>query len=170
MVTALSSVDVKEKSNVVIIDPNDEYLGLLIDKFVNAPGEIRYIHVGTDSLPLPIIRNLKENSEEIPSDIVDFFLQQMKLPARLKGNLDLQKYLRSGVVKALKRTKIALPATTLSMWIKDEMRAQLEKGTGVAVKSVLSELEQDWTEPFDQSPITIKSIQEAVDRLGKFFQ
>ncbi|MDD5474588.1 MAG: ATP-binding protein [Candidatus Methanoperedens sp.] len=169
MVTALSSVDVKEKSNVVIIDPNDEYLGLLIDRFVNTPEEMRYIHVGTDSLPLPIIKNLGENSTEIPPEIVDLLLRQMKLPARLKGDPDLQKYMRKALAIALKRTKIALPATTLSVWIKDEMRAQLEKGTGAAVKDVLRDLEQDWTEPFLQSPITFDSIQKALDRLGNVF-
>lgn len=169
MVTALSSVDSKEKSNVVIIDPNDEYIGLLIDRFVNTPEEMRYIHVGTDSLPLPLIKKLGESSDEISPEIVDLLLRQMKLPARLKGNHDVQEYMRKGLAKALKRTKIALPATTLSVWIKDEMRAQIEKSTGTAVRDVLRDLEQEWTEPFDQLPITVDSIKKAVDRFGNVF-
>ncbi|MFA4934280.1 MAG: DUF87 domain-containing protein, partial [Candidatus Methanoperedens sp.] len=169
MVTALSSSDSNEKSNVVIIDPNDEYLGLLIDRFVNSPEQMQYIHVGTDSLPLPIIKNLEENSAEIPPNIVDLLLRQMKLPARLKGNLDVQKYLRIGVAKALKRTKIALPATTLSKWIKDEMQGQIEIGTGTAVKDVLRDLEMEWTKFFDETPINAESIKQAIDRLGNVF-
>jgi hypothetical protein len=169
MVTALSSVDSKEKSNVVIIDPNDEYLGLLIDRFVESPEEMRYIHVGTDSLPLPLMQKLGENSDEISPGIVDLLLRQMKLPARLKSNHDLQGYMRKGLAKALERTKIALPATTLSVMIRDEMRAQMEKSTGAAVRDVLRDLEQEWTEPLNQLPITVDSIKKAIDRLGNVF-
>ncbi len=169
MVTALSSVDVNEKSNVVIIDPNDEYIGLLMDRFVNAPEEMRYIHVGTDSLQLPIIKCLKDIDDEIPLEIVDLFLRSMKLPARLKGDPNLQNYLSKGVAKALKRTKIALPATTLSMLIKDEIQEQIETGTGNAVRDVLRELEMQWTKFFDETPINAESIKQAIDRLGIVF-
>lgn len=169
MVTSLTSDDSGTKSNVVIIDPNDEYIGLLIDKFVNASEEMRYIHVGTDSLPLPIIKELGNNVEDVSSENINLLLKQMKLPSRLKDNQDIHEYIRKGIAKALSRTKIALPAMTLAVWIRDEMRAQIERGTGTAVRDVLRDLEMEWTQSFEETPINAKSIQQAIDRLGNIF-
>ena len=72
--------------NIVIIDPNDEYLGLFIDKFVYEPECFRYIHVGADSLPQSIVMNLGPDHEPT-SDNMNLLYRQMHLPLDLRKTM-----------------------------------------------------------------------------------
>ena len=150
---------------MIIIDPNDEYLGLLIDKFVSNPTEIRYIHVGTDSLPLPIIRVLGQELTTYPEGLIDLLFHQMKLPRQLKSNQEIQEYIRQGLVNVLARARIALPAQNLASWIHKEMETQTPTQAGPDVRTVLSDLEETWVEPFLGQPlITAELVNQAMAR------
>jgi hypothetical protein len=63
--------------NIVIIDPNDEYMGLLIDQINERPGMFRYIHVGLDSLPLPVVTNLKDDDTNLADKDLQLLFRQM---------------------------------------------------------------------------------------------
>lgn len=162
MVDSLSSESARV-SNLIIIDPNDEYLGLLIDKFVENPESMRYIHVGTDSLPGPIIQNLGE-AGTIPPENIELLFRYMKLPSALKNESSLYDYMRTGIANALSRTRVVLPATSLGRWIRDELWNQMEATTGTAVKDLLREAQDVWAEGFDQSQIDSEAVSQAISR------
>jgi len=165
LVTSLSATDARKKSNVIIIDPNDEYLGLLIDHYESEDIPILYIHVGPDSLPDPIISVLGNNAEP-PSDVVELLFKQMKLPSKLKNDKDLEKYIKKGLTNAIKNTKIALPARDLGSLIRNTMFETTEIGTGAAVREVLQDVENAWTTPVQGIPITSDAIQHSIDMIG----
>ncbi len=161
MVTSLSN-NTTDNSNIVIIDPNDEYLGLLIDHFVSHPNDLYYIHVGTDSLPLPIIRELGNRPGENP-DLVNLLRRQMNLPSRLKNNPDINDYMDRGVSSALNRTRIVLPAQDLAALIRSEMQNQIDPRAGPAVREALQEAMDEWILRYFDTPITTDTLQQALD-------
>jgi uncharacterized protein len=163
MVIALSATGSNRLSNVVVMDPNDEYIGLLIDKFSTNPAEMTYIHVGTDSLPLMIIQNLGNRNIANINNCVDLLHRQMILPSRLKNNREIQNYIRQGLTNVLSRTRIALPSPDLSSWIRSELRRQIDPRSGPAVREVMREIENAWTHAVDGLPINAATVQEAVD-------
>jgi hypothetical protein len=168
MICSLSSMELEKMSNVVLIDPNDEYLGLLIDKFVTNEKEMTYIHVGPDSLPLPIIKNLGTTDNEKIKTSVELLLKQFVLPSRLKNNKEIQNYLARGLTNALSCTRIALPAQNLSTWIQSELHYQTDSRSGAAVKDALREVETVWTQQLQNLPINSTTVREAIDAVNMF--
>jgi len=168
MVNSLSTADSEKKSNVVIIDPNDEYLGLLIDKFVNTPEELQYIHVGTDSLPLLVTKNIGENVSEDPQQIIDLLFKQMKLPARLKNNIDIKDYFFNGLLNVLNRTRIALPAQDLASLIRNELYDQIDPRIGPAVREVIKDVATEWIDAVSGLSINAESVQRSIDVVEEF--
>jgi hypothetical protein len=166
MITSLSN-NPPDNSNIVIIDPNDEYLGLLIDHFVSHPNDLYYIHVGTDSLPLPIIRELGSTPGDNP-DLVNLLRRQMNLPSRLKNNPDINDYMDLGVSSALNRTRIVLPAQDLASLIRGEMQNQTDPRAGPAVREVLQDAMDAWIREYFDTPITTGTLQRALDLGEKF--
>lgn len=149
--------------NIIIVDPNDEYLGLFIDQFVNHPESMRYIHVGIDSLPLSIISNLHGENTEPSEDNINLLYQQMHLPLDLKNNPDIQSYLREGARNALARTSIAFGERDLASWIRNELRNQIPKGAGPQVREALMLAENAWINSVENLPISSSNIQFALD-------
>ena len=153
--------------NIVIIDPNDEYLGLFIDKFVYEPDSLLYIHVGVDSLPQSIVANLGQGDEPT-TDNVNLLHRQMHLPLNLRENYDIQDFIRFGVRNALTRTSLALPVKDLSTWLRNELRNQTPSNTGAAGREALLEIETAWTGSVENLPITPENLQIAIDLENEF--
>jgi DNA helicase HerA-like ATPase len=154
--------------NVIIIDPNDEYLGLFIDKFVNTPKRMRYIHVGADSLPSSIITNLNGDHTVPTKENVDLLYRQLHLPHELRNNHDIQNYIRTGVRNALTRTSIAFGERDLSSWIRTELWNQTSKTAGPAVREALTLIENEWANSVDGLPITRDAVQTALNFENQF--
>jgi len=163
----ISSDDQTNPINIVIIDPNDEYLGLFIDKFVHEPASLRYIHVGVDSLPQSIVMNLGQDREPT-LDNVNLLYRQMHLPLDLRENGDIQDFIRLGVRNALTRTAIVLPARDLSTWLRNELRNQTPSNTGPAGREALLEIETAWTHAVENVSITPENIQIAINLESEF--
>lgn len=176
MVTSLSSKsDLEEEiesdiiSNVVLIDPNDEYLGLLIDKFVSNPEEIQYVHVGADSLAYQVTQILGNTDiGKIPidkiEDAIDTQLRQMKLPGALKHNPNIQIYIREGLKKSLARTSIGLTEQNIFQWIQNKITEQTPPQSGPEAKDVLREIATEWAKGLDQSSLNTDVVQQAINR------
>ena len=152
-----------KKPNFIIIDPNDEYLGLFIDMFVSRPEDLRYIHVGIDSLADRFIRKLNnENTEFDDGDVREFF-RQMKLPAELRREEGIRDFIYSGIRNASKRTRIALPDQNLSSFVRRQMREQTPAQAGPAVKAVIRDATEAWTDEIDSDPISTDAITNALE-------
>ena len=97
----------KNEVNLVIIDPNDEYVGLLSDLIMSNPEKFFYIHTDEDSLPRPVLLSLDGDKTKLPDKVKELFISQLKLPKGLKhdsfisaltGNIDtLAKKTRLGL-------------------------------------------------------------------------
>ncbi len=165
LVTALSAGE-SRRSNVVLIDPNDEYIGLLIDRFVSNPEEMRYIHVGPDSLPLPVIKILGKDVKDVPSEVIDLLYRQMKLPSRLKNNKEIESLIKEGLRNVLARTAIVIPALDLASLIHNEIFEQTDPRSGPAVLDVLRQMETAWIKAIEDSKltgITSDSLKKAIE-------
>jgi hypothetical protein len=162
LVFSLSSKDSSSPSNVVIVDPNDEYLGLLIDKFGSDTENVLYVHAEPDSLPNMVIENLGKNENDISPQAVDFLFRQMKLPSKLKGDQQVKSYFLETLPKVITRTKIAFPSRDLKSLIANAMRNTIEAGTGNAVKGALRDAYSEWTKFSKGIPINIDTLDKAI--------
>lgn len=149
--------------NIVIIDPNDEYLGLFIDKFVHEPECLRYIHVGADSLPRSILVNLHQERTNPTDDNIDLLRRQIHLPSDLREKSEIQEYIRIGIRNALTRTAIAFPERDLSRFVRAELRRQMPNQISRAGEEALREIEGNWANGVANLPFTVANVQHAID-------
>lgn len=164
LVTSLSATETQKPSNMIIVDPNDEYLGLLIDHFQARQLPMLYIHVGTDSLPDLITQELGKKKQP-PGSVTELLFKQMKLPSRIKNDVSLKKYILAGLEEAIRNTRIALPAKDLGSLIRNTLYETMETSTGAAVKDVMRDVGQ-LMNVFDGVPITQDSISRALRLIG----
>ena len=87
LVSSLCFENQNPLANFVIMDPNDEYLGLFIDRCINHSDEVTYIHIGSDSLHQTISRELGNVSQNIDPEVIRTMKQQLRLPTALLANL-----------------------------------------------------------------------------------
>jgi uncharacterized protein DUF87 len=160
LTAALTETDSAVGANVVLIDPNDEYLALLIDRFVSRPNDMLYIHVGPDSLPGPVTEVLGNPGPPAPA-AVQQLLGQMKVPPGLQ-NPGGRAIIEGGLANVIPRTRIALPELDLADLIWNEIRTQTDTRTGPAVKEALTEAAEAWTETLHGVPVTATSLHDAV--------
>jgi len=154
--------------NIVIIDPNDEYLSLFIDKFVHEPECLRYIHVGPDSLPRSIIANLHQERTQPNDSDIDLLRRQIHLPSELRERGDIQEFIRVGLHNALARTAIAFPERSLSGLIRAELRKETPGQISRAGHEALRQIEENWTSAVANLPINRDSLQRAILLDGEF--
>lgn len=161
MVSALSSGKGSHVANVVLIDPNDEYLPLLIDKFVSSPAKVYYIHVGGDSLPVPVMKALGPKAGSPSKAVIETLRGQLKLPPRMDGE-EARKLVLAALPKVIGRTRIALPDQDVASLIHDTLFEQTDTRAGPDTKEALREAESAWTNGFEGVPITIDSVKKAI--------
>jgi uncharacterized protein len=148
--------------NVIIIDPNDEYLTLFSDKLVNDPASVRYIHVGVDSLPSIIIRQLQGPATQATPQIVDLLFRQIHIPHDLKIKTNIHPYIKQGLTNILPRTSIAIGERDLASWIRNEIQRQTPSNAGPAVKDALIDSETAWSTPYINQPINSNTVTAAL--------
>lgn len=161
MVSALSSGKGSHGANVVLIDPNDEYLPLLIDKFVSSPEKVYYIHVGGDSLPVPVMKAMGPKAGSPNKVVVETLSGQLKLPPRMGGE-DARRIIQAALPKVIARTRIALPDQDVASLIHDSLFEQTDTRAGPDTKEALREAETAWVSGFEGVPITIESVSRAI--------
>ncbi|MCL4333383.1 MAG: DUF87 domain-containing protein [Candidatus Thermoplasmatota archaeon] len=168
LVSALSSGNLGVSANIVLMDPNDEYLALLIDKFESAPDQVSYIHVGPESLATRIIQYLGDNGNNVPNEVIELMRQQLRLPPALQNVPNLTEYLRRALSNAIRRTRIVLPFEDIRTLIHEELQNQTDERTGPAAREALRNVERNWSDGFEGTPITSENVKRAIDAANAF--
>lgn len=169
LVSSLCYNNMDNNANFVIFDPNDEYLGLFVDKFAKNKDEISYIHIGTDSLHTSISEELGDNLSE-PSDIViKIMKQQLRLPPALLSKLKNDKIFEDYIEKALRnifyRTRIVMPYQDVLELIIKKVEGQIEEKTGKEVRAFINEVKALLEGRFSNQPISEGNISDAIKLL-----
>jgi uncharacterized protein len=149
-------------ANVVLFDPSDEYLALLIDRFVVNPELMLYVNVGTDSLPGPVVNALGLPGEP-PAGIVDMLRGQLKLPPTLMARPGAEERVRTGLGRVVPRTRIAVPESSVADTVRDALFETIPPLAGPEAREGLSQAVRTWTDHREGLPITVDSIRAAAD-------
>jgi uncharacterized protein len=159
--------DYQDIPNLIIVDPNDEYLALFIDKFVNNPESVRYIHVGLDSLPTAIIQSLNGIDTHITADNVALLSRQIHIPHNLKINENVRQYISQGIMNALCRTAIVIAESDLASFIRNDIQRRIVPSSGQDTKDALMQCQTAWTRQFTDQPINLVNIDDAINLEGQ---
>lgn len=166
LVSSLCFDSDEPRANFVVLDPNDEYLGLFIDRFVSNPEEVSYIHVGSDSLHGLITREL--GNPDGPSDkVMGIMMRQLRLPpplqARLKSDENFKDYILRGLRSVFGRTRIALPYEDVSTLIRAIIKEQTPERSGPQTKEAIAIVLDSWTRNYIGLPMSQQNILNAID-------
>jgi DNA helicase HerA-like ATPase len=165
MVSSLCFENTRRSSNFILFDPNDEYLGLFIDRFISNPEEVSYIHIGSDSLHGTITGALG-NDNEPSEEILQLMFQQLRLPPPLLERSNREANFRNRISQGLQnvfhRTRIVLPFEDVAALIIDILRKQTPEKSGPQVKEALVDLTEFWSNQFIGTPISADNINSAL--------
>ena len=166
MVSTLCFENDEPSSNFVIFDPNDEYLGLFIDRFISNREEVTYVHIGSDSLHGTITSALGNDDEEPSQEILQIMWQQLRLPPPLRELSNRETTFRDrifgGLQNVFHRTRIVMPFEDVATLIRDKLREQTPDQAGPQTKDALRDLTEAWSNPFDGIPISAENINRAI--------
>jgi uncharacterized protein len=160
--------DYQNMPNLIIVDPNDEYLALFIDKIINNPESVRYIHVGLDSLPTAIIQSLDGINTNITADNVALLSRQIHIPHNLKINENVRQYISQGMMNALCRTAIVIAESDLASFIRNDIQRRIVPSSGQDTKDCLMLCQNAWVHPLVDQPITLANIDLALNLEAQF--
>ena len=153
-------------SNFIIMDPNDEYLGLFIDRAIDHSDEITYIHIGSDSLHESVSMSLGKPIEEIDPSVINIMRQQLRLSSKLfeesQSNSDFSKAINEGLKNIIQRTKIMLPFEDVAEIITEFVNNQIDKNTGPDVRTAINNILRAWTEPYIGQSVNSEEISKAI--------
>lgn len=166
MVSSLCFENDEPSSNFVIFDPNDEYLGLFIDRFISNREEVTYVHIGSDSLHGTITSSLGNDDYEPSQEILQIMWQQLRLPPPLRELSNRETTFRDRIFEGLQnvfhRTRIVMPFEDVAALIRDKLREQTPDQAGPQTKEALRDLTEAWSTPFDGIPISSENIIRAI--------
>lgn len=166
MVTSLCFENEKPLSNFIIMDPNDEYLGLFIDRFMGAPEEVSYIHIGSDSLHNHITRGLGDDSVEPSDEVLTVLRHQLRLPPPVQDKYNNDGNFKERIDNALRnvfrRTRIVLPFDDVAFLIRKTIREQTDERTGPEVKEAMRQIVESWATEFFEAPVNKENLEKAV--------
>ncbi len=80
--------------------------------------------------------------------------RQMKLPSRLKNNIEIESFIKEGLRNVLAKTNIVIPALDLASLIHNEIFEQTDPRSGPAVLDVLRQMETAWIKYIEDSKLT----------------
>ena len=152
--------------NVVIVDPNDEYLGLFIDHFSSINSKIKYINVGTKSLPNQIMKKLSTNNFD--EQDIQLFYKQLHLPHDLKRDTTIHSFVKAAVGNALKNTFIAIPGKNLSTFVLDKTNEYISGGTGAKTIDAIYDFMYKCIETCDSDQINAATLHCIIDHIKMF--
>ena len=166
MVSSLCFENEKPLSNFIIMDPNDEYLGLFIDKFLEAPQEVSYIHIGSDSLHGVITSQLGDDTIEPSQEVLRVMRHQLRLPPLVQDRYNTDEAFRDRITRALAnvfhRTRLVLPFDDVAFLIRKVVREQTDERTGAQVKDAMRQIVDSWANRFVETPVNGGNIGRAI--------
>ena len=161
-------------SNFIIMDPNDEYLGLFIDRAIDHSDEITYIHIGSDSLHESISMSLGKPLEEIDPSVIDIMRQQLRLSSKLfeesQSNSNFSNAINEGLRNIIQRTKIMLPFEDVAELINKTVKEQIDERTGPEVRTAINAVLSAWTDPYRGRNVNSSEILNAINSIGQIEQ
>lgn len=167
MVSSLCFENERPLSNFIIMDPNDEYLGLFIDKFMEAPQEVSYIHIGSDSLHGIIVGDLGDDDIEPSQEVLRVMRNQLRLPPPVQERYNTDDVFKNRVTSALAnvfhRTRIVLPFDDVAFLIRKVISEQTDERTGVQVKDAMRQIVESWANRFVETPVNEENVRRAID-------
>ena len=166
MVSSLCFENERPLSNFIILDPNDEYLGLFIDKFLRSPQEVSYIHIGSDSLHGMVTSQLGDDTVEPSQDVLRVMRHQLRLPPPVQERYNTDAAFRDRITRALAnvfhRTWIVLPFDDVAFLIRKVVREQTDERTGAQVKDAMRQIVDSWANRFVETPVNGGNIERAI--------
>lgn len=154
-------------SNFIIMDPNDEYLGLFIDRAIDHSNEITYIHIGSDSLHESISRILGNTQEEIDQPVIDIMRQQLRLSPRLveesQNNSNFSNAINVALRNIIHRTRIMLPFEDVAELINKTVKEQIDDRTGPEVRMAINAVLREWTDQYRGRNVNSNEILSAIN-------
>lgn len=161
-------------SNFIIMDPNDEYLGLFIDRAIDHSDEITYIHIGSDSLHESISMSLGKPLEEIDPSVIDIMRQQLRLSSKLfeesQSNSNFSNAINEGLRNIIQRTKIMLPFEDVAELINKTVKEQIDERTGPEVRTAINAVLSAWTDQYRGRNVNSSEILNAINSIGQIEQ
>ena len=161
-------------SNFIIMDPNDEYLGLFIDRAIDHSDEITYIHIGSDSLHESISMSLGRPLEEIDPSVIDIMRQQLRLSSKLfeesQSNSNFSNAINEGLRNIIQRTKIMLPFEDVAELINKTVKEQIDERTGPEVRTAINAVLSAWTDQYRGRNVNSSEILNAINSIGQIEQ
>ena len=165
MVSSLCFENENPLSNFLIFDPNDEYLGLFLDRFLIAPSEATYVHIGTDSLHSVVARELGTENEPSPNAMA-IMNQQLRLPPTLQtlhnSDPSFRKYVNDALVNVFHRTRVVMPYEDVAMLIRTRLTEETPEGSGPQTKDILRDLTELWSNRFEGLPVNLANVEKAI--------
>jgi len=167
LVSSLCFENEEPLSNFIIMDPNDEYLGLFIDKFLETPEEVSYVHIGSDSLHGLVTQALGDETHDPSPEILRIMREQLRLPPPLQERYNNDETFRHRITRGLTnvfhRTKIVLPFEDVATLIRKVVKEQTDERTGVQVKDAMRQILETWTNIYVDEPVNQTTINDAID-------
>lgn len=158
-------------ANFVIMDPNDEYLGLFIDRCVNRPNEVTYIHVGSDSLHEGILTELGKPRKDINDESVSIMRRQLRLPSVLseqeENDPNFGRVIEEGLRNIIERTRIMIPFEDVAELIKKLVYEQTDERTGPEVKNGIRQVVREWTDNYMGRQVNSDEINRAIQEIDE---
>lgn len=154
-------------SNFIIMDPNDEYLGLFIDRAIDHSDEITYIHIGSDSLHESISNSLGKSREEIDQNVINIMRQQLRLSPKLfeesQSNSNFNNAINEALRNIIQRTRIMLPFEDVAELINKTVKEQIDERTGPEVRMAINAVLREWTDQYRGQNVNSNEILNAVN-------
>lgn len=167
LVSSLCFENEEPLSNFIIMDPNDEYLGLFIDKFLETQNEVSYVHIGSDSLHGLVTQALGDETHDPSPEILRIMREQLRLPPPLQERYNNDETFRDRITRGLTnvfhRTKIVLPFEDVATLIRKVVKEQTDERTGVQVKDAMRQILETWTNRYVDEPVNQTTIDDAID-------
>jgi hypothetical protein len=149
------------------MDPNDEYLGLFIDRAIDHSDEITYIHIGSDSLHESISNSLGKSREEIDQNVINIMRQQLRLSPKLfeesQSNSNFNNAINEALRNIIQRTRIMLPFEDVAELINKTVKEQIDERTGPEVRMAINAVLREWTDQYRGQNVNSNEILNAVN-------
>lgn len=156
------------KSNTILVDPNDEYLGLLIDKFVASPNDINYVSVGASHLSDVIRDEVGKPSQSVTQLAVDAMHKQLVLPTALAENKAIQPFIKQGLREAISSTIFVFPEDTMQGLLTSEVEEQVPHGIGPQFRGAVEAGLEAWTRNRATQEVNPANLNAALQELQAF--
>lgn len=145
--------------STIVIDPNDEYVGLLLDVAKNHPDRFHYLLAGRGGMADPIVKAFGTPADEVPPATAKLLIDQMHLPGALEYHKDsspFAEYLRDAAGHVIERAAMLVSNMDIAQWLHLEANQMASEGTALDTRRAIDRaLRRAVTNP---GPMSLKSL------------